>query len=107
MKKAKLKLGDIHVNSFITTMQASEKMTIQAGDGSWWVSGCIFTLRCPDKAPAPGGFQSEVWTLAPLVQMCNTGASRNDISQLDPQLCPACARPNPKPNQVPIISVGN
>jgi len=43
--------------------------------------------------------------LAPLVQMCNTGASRNDISQLDPQLCPACARP--APNKVVVGTVGN
>lgn len=97
MKKTKLKLDNIKVDSFITTLQDSEKGTIQAGEGSWLLSGCLLSLTCP-KAPAPNN-QSANWTKAPIVQMCDTGASRDIITQLDPQLCPACARKNAVPIQ--------
>lgn len=51
MKKEKLKLDHIQIQSFVTSMDKTEKETIVAGvqvaAGSWLLSGCLTSLTCP------------------------------------------------------------
>lgn len=57
MKKKKLTLEDIQVNSFITSLNELHKETIHGAAemaGSWWISDCLLTLLCPRKVrPVP------------------------------------------------------
>ncbi len=53
MEKKKLKLNSIKVESFVTKLDDSEKITVNGAAGSGWfvcslyLSGCIASLNCP------------------------------------------------------------
>ncbi len=52
MKKEKIKLNDIKIESFITKLDQNEKATLDGAQNSgyWlcslWVSGCLLTHNC-------------------------------------------------------------
>lgn len=82
MKKEKLKLTNVQVQSFVTKLTDTEKETVKTGEeqiqGTWLISDCILSLRCNTMKV------EECYTKAKLVQYCQTA---NDISILDPMMC--------------------
>jgi len=88
--KKKLKLSNLNIESFVTSLDDTEKQTIKGQGGSWLISDCFFSAFCPTKPATIIIDESGTWTKAPRqLQICqsDTPAGLSALGE-----CPACVK---------------